>query len=213
MAGESFQEKLDSLKEFDFNDLDFENVGSWPFLVKVIAWTLAFAIVVFGGYKYDTADMRTSLEAETAKEGTLKQEYESMAFQAANLDALRKQMEEMEESFGALISQLPSDTEVPGLLEDISDRGAQSHLEFESITLKPESVQEFYVELPIEIKVRGNYHDIGGFISGVAGLPRIVTLHDFEIIPDGETATGLYMTILAKTYRYKGEEDGEEGAS
>lgn len=110
----------------------------------------------------------------------------------------------METSFGALLRQLPSDTEVPGLLEDITRTGLGSGLEFEEIKLQPEVAQQFYIELPINIKVIGGYHDLATFVSGVSSLPRIVTLHDFEILPEkGEAATSkLRMSIVAKTYRY-----------
>ncbi len=116
-------------------------------------------------------------------------------------------MVEMEESFGALISQLPSDTEVPGLLEDITNKGLLNGLEIASIDLQDEVSKEFYVELPIAIEASGSYHDLGAFISGMAGLPRIVTLHDFSIdIPKDGDSTKLEMSIVAKTYRYKDED-------
>jgi type IV pilus assembly protein PilO len=112
-------------------------------------------------------------------------------------------MVEMEESFGALVSQLPSDTEVPGLLEDITNKGLLNGLEIASIDLQKETAREFYVELPIAINASGSYHDLGAFISGMAGLPRIVTLHDFTISAKGNDANHLRMNIVAKTYRYK----------
>ena len=112
----------------------------------------------------------------------------------------------MEESFGALVSQLPSDTEVPGLLEDITNKGLLNGLSISAIELKKERAQEFYVELPISITASGSYHDLGAFISGMAGLPRIVTLHDFQITNSKKNPNSLDMKILAKTYRYR---DGE----
>ena len=109
----------------------------------------------------------------------------------------------MEVSFGALLKQLPSDTEVPGLLEDITRTGLGSGLEFEEIKLLPEVAQQFYIELPIQIKVVGGYHDLATFVSGVASLPRIVTLHDFDLVPAAAgSSSKLRMGILAKTYRY-----------
>jgi type IV pilus assembly protein PilO len=125
-------------------------------------------------------------------------------FQAANLEAYKEQMEEMEVSFGALLKQLPSDTEVPGLLEDITRTGLGSGLEFEEIKLLPEVTQQFYIELPIQIVVMGSYHDLATFVSGVASLPRIVTLHDFDIKPADKSgaSSALRMSVLAKTYRY-----------
>ena len=112
----------------------------------------------------------------------------------------------MEESFGALVSQLPSDTEVPGLLEDITNKGLMNGLEINSIKLQAEQAREFYVELPIAITATGSYHDLGAFISGMAGLPRIVTLHDFSITARSGNSNALNLSITAKTYRYK---DGE----
>ena len=118
-------------------------------------------------------------------------------------------MQEMQESFGALVSQLPSDTEVPGLLEDISAKGQQNGMSIENIDLLDEVTEEFYVELPIAITATGSYHNLGAFVSGMAGLPRIVTLHDFDIVMVGDDSAELVMEITAKTYRYRdGASDG-----
>lgn len=210
---DSLREFQESLQSIDLNDLDFENIGTWPIAVKVIAWVLAFVLVMFGGYKLIIADMQARYESVAAQEAQFKKEFETKAFEAANLEAYRKQMVEMEESFGALVGQLPSDTEVPGLLEDISNKGVTNGLDFRSIALKPEFAAEFYVELPIDILVAGTFHDMGAFVSGVAGLPRIVTLQDFSIAPDKDNASKLLMSIVAKTYRYKDEKDQTAGAA
>jgi len=196
----------EGLKDFDINDLDFKSAGTWPLAIKIIVWTLVLALVVFLGYYSHLNDMLDERQRVEKKEVELKQEYEAKAFKAANLDVYRKQMTDMEKSFGALVKQLPSDTEVPGLLEDITHTGLGSGLEIDSIKLQPEHSAEFYVELPIEIQVRGGYHDLGSFVSGVASLPRIVTLHDFDIKPT-ESGGLLAMTITAKTYRYNDEEE------
>lgn len=198
-------ELTEGLKDFDINDLDFNSAGTWPLAVKIIVWVLVLAVVIFLGYYLHLNDMLDERERVAKKEIELKQEYESKAFKAANLEVFRKQMEDMEKSFGTLVKQLPSDTEVPGLLEDITHTGLGSGLEIDSIKLQPEQNSEFYVELPIEIQVRGGYHDLGSFVSGVASLPRIVTLHDFAIKPT-ESGGLLAMTITAKTYRYNEEE-------
>ncbi len=200
----ALQDVLDDLKDFDINDLDLENIGSWPVAVKAIIWALVFIGGLVFGYYYFVADLQVALQKAEQKEVQLKQEYKGKVHKAANLEVYRKQMAEMEESFGALLSQLPSDTEVPGLLEDITNKGLSNGLDIESIQLAPEVRKEFYVELPINIKVSGSYHDIGSFVSGIAGLPRIVTLHDFSIAKG--KSTDLLMTITAKTYRYKDEE-------
>jgi len=179
------------------------NLGSWPVAVKVIAAVLLLILMLGGGYYFYLSDMQASLDQQKAQEETLKQQFSSKAFQAANLEAYKAQMVEMEASFGALLRQLPSDTEVPGLLEDITRTGLGSGLEFEEIKLQPEVTQQFYIELPIQIKVVGGYHDLATFVSGVSSLPRIVTLHDFEIKPEsGNSSSKLRMSILAKTYRY-----------
>ncbi|MBA6413946.1 type 4a pilus biogenesis protein PilO [Parahaliea sp. F7430] len=202
----AIEDTLRSLREFDINDLDFENVGSWPTPVKAIASILLLVLVLVGGYYYHINDLQAQLAQETEKEQKLKQEFENKAFRAVNLEAYRQQMVEMEESFGALVSQLPSDTEVPGLLEDITNKGLQNGLEITQIDLQNERAQEFYVELPISIVASGSYHDLGAFISGMAGLPRIVTLHDFTITAPSDNTNALNLRIIAKTYRYKNGE-------
>lgn len=196
-------EWLDSLRKIDINDLDINNLGSWPAAVKTIAGALLLVLVLAGGYFFYIQDMQTQLELARNDETTLREQFSNKAFQAANLPAYKTQMVEMENTFGALLRQLPSDTEVPGLLEDITRTGLGSGLEFEEIKLLPEAAQQFYIELPIQITVTGSYHDLATFASGVASLPRIVTLHDFEIKPvDAKSPGKLRMSILAKTYRY-----------
>ncbi|MCW3149537.1 type 4a pilus biogenesis protein PilO [Stutzerimonas stutzeri] len=199
----SLADSLESLRKVDLADLDLNNLGSWPGPVKVIASALLLSVVLALGYYFHLKDLQATLDQQRAQEETLKQQFSTKAFQAANLEAYKEQMAEMETSFGALLRQLPSDTEVPGLLEDITRTGLGSGLEFEEIKLQPEVVQQFYIELPIQIKVVGGYHDLATFVSGVASLPRIVTLHDFEIKTDKmDTSNKLRMSIVAKTYRY-----------
>lgn len=203
----AFSDALQELKEFDVNELNADNIGSWPIAIKVIVWVIVFVVVLVAGYMYDVSGLQKNLAQEQKKELDLRSEFERKAYQAANLNAYRTQMVQMEESFGALVSQLPSDTEVPGLLEDITNKGLSSGLDINSITLSNEIVQEFYVEKPFQIVVRGNYHDIATFVSGIASLPRIVTLHDFEIIQSDDAT--LNMKITAKTYRYKDLEEDD----
>ncbi|MEP4486086.1 MAG: type 4a pilus biogenesis protein PilO [Halioglobus sp.] len=202
----AFEDTMRSLREFDVSDLDFDNVGAWPTAIKWFIYLVIVVGVLVGGYYYHIEELQLNLAKVEAEEVALKKDFEKKAFQAANLDAYRRQMVEMEESFGALVSQLPSDTEVPGLLEDITNKGLLNGLEIASIDLQKEQAKEFYVELPIAIQASGSYHDLGAFISGMAGLPRIVTLHDFKISAPGGNANRLSMSIIAKTYRYK---DGE----
>jgi len=199
----SLSSSLASLQDFDVNDLDINSAGEWPVPIQVLACLIVAALVIGGVYWFDIADRKLELESVRAQEAELKQQFESKAFQVANLAAYKLQMQEMEESFGVLLKQLPTDTEVPGLLDDVSATGSGSGLEIQSIALQPEVSKEFYVELPLEIKVRGGYHDLAAFVSGVAGLPRIVTLHDFTIGATKDSSL-LDMTIIAKTYRYSG---------
>ena len=202
----AFEDTMSGLREFDINDLDFDNVGAWPGLIKVLIWVILLGAVLAGGYYYHVEDLQLQLATVEAEEERLRKDFEKKAFQAANLEAYKRQMSEMEESFGALVSQLPSDTEVPGLLEDITNKGLLNGLEIETIDLLPEQSKEFYIELPISIIARGTYHDLGAFISGMAGLPRIVTLHDFAISASGDNSGLLNLNLVAKTYRYKDEE-------
>lgn len=205
----NLSEKLQSVQEqiqnFDPSELSLDNIGTWPMPIKVIAWILVFIIIIAGGYYFIVTELQEKRQHEIQREVDLKGEFERKAYQAANLEAYRQQMEEMEESFGALISQLPSDTEVPGLLEDITNKGINSGLNFSKIELQKEITREFYIELPIRIVASGTYHDMGAFVSGVASLPRIVTLRDFTIKPQGaqRDSSNLEMTIMASTYRYR----------
>ena len=199
----SFQDSLKELKEIDFADLDIQQIGIWPKPVKMILLVSVVIVVLLSGYFFKVKDLRQQHQTEFHKETTLLQQYETKSFQAANLDAYRQQMIELDKTFGALLKQLPKDTEVPGLLEDITEVAYGSGLSMKSISLQPEKVSEFYIELPIKIDVTGDYHDFGSFVSGVAALPRIVTLHDYSIKNiDGGL---LNMVVEAKTYRYKAE--------
>ncbi|MBZ9782272.1 type 4a pilus biogenesis protein PilO [Pseudomonas sp. REP124] len=194
---------LEGLRKIDINDLDTNNIGSWPPAIKVVVGALVMAMVLALGYSFSTSELENQLHLKRDEESTLKEQFADKARMAANLELYTEQMKEMENSFGVLLRQLPSDTEVPGLLEDITRTGLGSGLEFEEIKLLPEVTQPFYIELPIQITVTGAYHDLATFVSGVAGLPRIVTLHDFDLAPaNPDGGPKLRMSILAKTYRY-----------
>lgn len=197
----AMEDVIKSLQEIELSELTAENIGAWPLLVKVVVWVLVFLVVVLGGYYGVIQAMEGELKQLQSTEETLKASYKSKAHEAANLEAYRQQMIDIEENFGALLSQLPGDTEVPGLLDDISNAGVSNGLQFNKIALQPEQKKEFYVELPIAISVEGTYHDMGAFVSSVAALPRIVTLHDYSISNKG--GGNLVMQIQAKTYRYK----------
>lgn len=193
----------------DLNELDINNIANWPMPARVFVVALVFVGVLGLGYWLDIKDQRASLQQSEAKEQELRQIFETKAKKAANLDAYEQQLAEMKESFGAMLRQLPNKTEVAELLVDISQTGLAAGLEFELFKPQTEVPKEFYAELPISIRVKGDYHEFGTFISGVAALPRIVTVHDINIEPDKDGK--LTMDILAKTYRYMDEK--EEGGA
>jgi len=199
----SFVESIKELKDIDFADLDIQQIGIWPAPVKTLLLVAVAIVILILGYFVKIQDLRQQYQAAASKETVLLDQYGTKAFQAANLAAYRVQMIELDDTFGALLKQLPKDTEVPGLLEDITEVAYGSGLSMKAISLQPEQVSEFYVELPIKIDVTGDYHDFGSFVSGVAALPRIVTLHNYSI---KQADSGLLnMVIEAKTYRYKAE--------
>src|SRR5690606_5706818 len=201
----AFADTIEQLKDFDINNIDVEKIGIWPWPAKAIVCLLVVILVFAGIYYFKISDLKLQLQTVVAKESTLRSTYQTKSFEAANLDAYRAQMIKMDDTFQSLLSRLPTDTEVPGLLEDIDTRGAESGLTIKEIKPEPERTAEYYIELPISIKVDGGYHDLGTFVSGIAGMPRIVTLHDYTINLKKDTAE-LSMEIAAKTYRYRSQE-------
>ncbi len=196
----------------DLNELDFNNIGVWPGPVKFVLMLIVCALVGVGGYYLDTEKQLKQLERVEMKEVELRRTFQDKQAKAANLDAYKKQLEEMKQSFGAMLRQLPNKTEVAELLVDVSQTGLASGLEFELFKPQGEVPREFYAELPIKLTVTGQYHEFGDFISGLAALPRIVTIHDINISPKkskrGESG-GLVLQATAKTYRYL-DEEGEQ---
>lgn len=189
----------------DLNELDLSNIANWPLPARIFVIALVFVGVLGAGYWLDIKDQRAQLEKTERKEVELRKTFENRAQKAANLEAYEQQLAEMRESFGAMLRQLPDRTEVAELLVDISQTGLAAGLEFELFKPQAEVPKEFYAELPISIRVKGNYHEFGEFVSGVAALPRIVTVHDVNIKDNQEGQ--LTMDILAKTYRYMDEEE------
>jgi len=201
-------DQIKSINNVDLSDLNLEAMASWPPLLKIILLSALFVVLLVAGFYLHIEDLNKRLKLVEREETTLRLDFEQKAFEAANLAAYKAQLAEMEVRFGALVAQLPSETEVPGLLEDITDKGELNGLNIERIDLLDEQAQNFYVELPIAIQAVGSYHDIGAFISGMAGLPRIVTLHDFEIVTARDAPSTLEISIQAKTYRYGEKDDG-----
>lgn len=202
----SFSDAWQDIQNFDPQDIQWDRMGVWPLWVKIILCVILFSVVIALTYYLKIESDAQSLESKQREEAQLRKSFAQKSSQAANLDAYRSQMVEIEQSFQALLSQLPTDTEVPGLLEDINEKGSESGLEINSIQLQAEITKDYYVELPIDIRLTGGYHDFGSFVSGVSGMSRIVTLHDYTISKQGGSGQ-LVMSIEAKTYRYKVQDD------
>ena len=202
---------LEQLRTLDFND-----IGRWPLLFRALLIGLLFLIVVSIGIWFKIIKEKSpQLERVQAEEQTLRQTFEGKQRQAVNLDAYVDQLKQMEGSFGALLRQLPNRTEVPSLLVDISQTGLAAGLDEELFQPSGEvDKQDFYAELPIRIRLRGSFHELAAFVSGVAALPRIVTLHDINI-KQGKKDQGskLVLDLTAKTYRYLDDDmDTDTGA-
>ncbi|MCU7803509.1 MAG: type 4a pilus biogenesis protein PilO [Candidatus Thiodiazotropha sp. (ex Lucinoma borealis)] len=195
----------------DLNELDLNNLGIWPMPVKIVVVVLVSLIVLAAGYYLIIEDQLVSLEGVEKKELELRNTFETKQAKASNLEAYRKQLEEMKQSFGTMLRQLPDKTEVAELLVDVSQTGLAAGLEFELFKPQAEVPREFYAELPIELIVTGKYHEFGSFISGLAALPRIVTIHDIKIERGDPKEEGddLLLKATAKTYRYLDEEEGQ----
>ncbi len=198
--------KFAELKE-QLQTLDPKDVGNWPFAIKVGAIVILCVAVLAAGFWFDTRNQLGELEQAQKKEEALKVDFRQKQHLAANLEIFTQQMEEMKRSFGTMLRQLPSKTEIAELLVDISQTGLSNGLEFELFKPEAEVPADFYAVLPIKIKVTGDYHEFGKFVSDVAVLPRIVTLHDINITP-AKDGKNLVMEVTAKTYRYL-EEGGQ----
>jgi len=191
---------------------ELDAAGTWPLPIK-IATVIIISLVVVGLWvKFDTSDQLSGLEVAEKKEIELKQTFEIKQKKAANLEAYKKQLKEIEESFGTMLKQLPDRTEVANLLVDVSQTGLASGLDFELFKPQGELKKEFYAELPIAVRVIGSYDEFGTFVSGLASLPRIVTIHNVSISGSKDTKVkndgqGMTMEAIVKTYRYLDDEE------
>jgi type IV pilus assembly protein PilO len=204
----------------NINELDFENIGGWPLSFRLAATLLVFLIVSGGSFYYFSLDKIAELEKVENKEQPLKEEFRIKQGKASNLEAYKKQLVEMKKRFGSMLRQLPQKTEVAELLVEISQTGLSNNLEFSLFQPSGEIRKEFYAELPVNIMVTGSYHDFGGFATGIAALPRIVTIHDVNMnttdgankgqdgeIIDVDDDKKLTITLIAKTYRYLDQDE------
>ncbi len=190
--------KFDFKKLKEMNDLDFEQIAIWPFEVKfVVALMLSIVAGVVTFYAI-VNDKIAALTSAQNKEVELKQKYRGKYGIASNLEAYQAQLEQLQKDFSTMLRSLPTSNETPGLLDDITFVGTSAGLTFRLLNWQQEVPKEFYTELPIRIEVSGQYHEFGQFLSDVAGLPRIVTVHDFEMSDSG---AGLNLRMNAKTYR------------
>jgi type IV pilus assembly protein PilO len=189
----------------DIRRLNLRDAGNWPMLPKVLILGLLFLLIVAAGGFLDWKDQLETLDRQQDEETKLRQSYAEKKAKAVNLELYVQQLREIEQSFGALLKQLPNKSEMDALLTDINQAGLGRGLQFELFRpASQERMADFYAELPISIRVTGSYHDMGAFASDVAQLPRIVTLNDIGIVNDKGTLT---MEATAKTFRYLDEEE------
>ena len=197
---------LEKLLRFEFSRDDLPGTRVRSRALRTLMAMLLMLVLLMLGYSIHLRDRQGQLERVRGVELELKQQFASRVAQLANVQLYLDQVRGMQHSFDELLRQLPGDTEVPGLLEDISRAGSGGGLQFEEIRLLPEEAQPFYLELPIQITVVGAYHGLATFVSAVSALPRIVTLHDFSLMPVSRAdGSMLRLNILARTYRYHDE--------
>jgi len=203
------------LSQLNELELDLQSFGEWPVIAKTILVLLLCGLVAGAWYYFDTSDQFVRLEQVAQEEVSLRKTFEEKQQKAVNLDAYRQQLAEMEESFGAMLRQLPDKTEVAALLVDVSQTGLAAGLEFELFQPMDEQLKDFYAELPIRVRVIGHYRQFGNFISGLAALPRIVTIHDVKIGQrngrkgKADDVPLLTLNATVKTYRYLDEESAQ----
>jgi type IV pilus assembly protein PilO len=209
-------------KKFDFqkfmqqwNTLDANNYGGWPVSVKITVWIFILVGIMFLGYMLLVKPKMDEISNANAQEQNLLNEFRAKDSTLRNLQAYQRQLQEMEANFNQQLEQLPKETEIPGLVEDINVTGVNSGLKFKNILLEPEIQQEFFIEQPISMEAVGDYHSFGAFVSSIAALPRIVTLHDFTLTaaPNTEKKTDIPQityNVKAKTYRYVGNAEGAQ---
>tara|TARA_R110000737_G_scaffold47011_1_gene66822 strand:+ start:4904 stop:5512 length:609 start_codon:yes stop_codon:yes gene_type:complete len=193
------------LSEFteQFDGLELDNIGQWPKAAKIVLAIFLLILVLGLGYVLMISDQIKQLERVAGEEITLKQQYQTKYHVAANLELFEQQMIDAEAMFANQLKSLPESHETPGLLDDITFVGTTTGLNFVKLNWQPEIEQEIYIELPIDIEVLGSYHDFGQFVSRIAGLPRIVTLHNFDIDLQRQGSGELKLKLQAKTYRYR----------
>ena len=191
----------------ELQSLDANDVGRWPLPFRIAVIAIVFMLASgLGIYWFSIKDKAPQLERAQAEEQELRLTFENKQRKAANYDAYKAQLTQIEQSFGTMLRQLPGETEIPSLIVDISQTGLAAGLQEKLFVPQAEIPRDFYAEKPIQIRLSGGYHEIGNFVSGIAALPRIVTLHDITITPENNGGfDDLSMQVTAKTYRYLDE--------
>ena len=188
----------------ELQSLDINDIGRWPFAFRAAVIVIVFVAVTFAGIWFTIVqDKRPQLQAAQEEEQTLRVTFENKQKKAANYDAYKAQLAQIEQSFGTMLRQLPGETEIPSLIVDISQTGLAAGLQEKLFQPQSEIPKDFYAEKPIKIQLSGGYHEMANFVSGVAALPRIVTLHNITITPEEQGVyDSLSLEVTAQTYRY-----------
>lgn len=200
LAGEQWRQ----LRELQWRELDIKEAGTWPVGLQVMIALALLLVSLWGAQWLLASSPREMHQRLMVREQQALQRFETLSYQAVNLPAMERQMSELQTRMQRVLEMLPSDAEVPALLDAISDAAREQQLDIDSIKLRPAVEQAFYIEQPFDIQVRGDFHQIASFLARVAAMPRIVTLHDFTLTPMGDR---LRLSMLAKTYRYREDAD------
>ena len=199
----SLKAEMRRLRELDWRELDIKEAGSWPWSLQLLTCLLVLGVTFAGMHWYLAGPAKEELEQARSQEAGLIRDYRSKAAQAANLEAMREQMSVLEARMGELREMLPTGAEVPALIDNISETAIDNQLSVDFIRLRSRTPREYYIEQPFDIQVQGDYHRIAAFLAGVAGLPRIVTLHDMTLSPEGGSGRQLRLSMMARTYSYR----------
>lgn len=204
---EQWSEQWQRLRDVDWRELDIKEAGGWPWLLKVLCGGLALLVALGIMAWLVVSEQRDALTAAQRQEVRLLSEYRSKASEAAFLPEMRQQLTTLQAQLTRLRTMLPTGAEIPALLDSISDAAVDNHLTIETIRLRPTQAQLHYVEQPLDIQVRGGYHQLARFSADIASLPRMVTQHDFSLQPVDDRGDTLRLSLLARTYRYVDESD------
>ncbi|WP_372610538.1 type 4a pilus biogenesis protein PilO, partial [Halomonas sp.] len=199
--------ELRRLRDLDWRELDIKEAGGWPWSLQVICCLLVLGLTFAGLHWYLAAPAKEELNQVRSQESGLIRDYRSKASQAANLPVMREEMKNLEARMAVIREMLPTGAEIPSLIDNISETAIDNQLSIDFIRLQGPVSREYYIEQPFDIQVQGDYHRVAAFLAGVAGLPRIVTQHDFTLSPEGGSGQRLRLSLLARTYSYRPSEE------